>query len=211
MKGKSMKNKPVISPPAIVGASWRFEVDQIHPYSYAVNLFNKQECEQIIKLGEHLHQHAGTISSKEALNKKIRDSIVSWIYPGKEATWMFEKIVPTILELNKKFHKFDITGLYEGFQFTKYIGPTGKYRAHTDRGFNTGIRKLSFTIQLSEADSYKGGDLVFNDGSLIKLPQNLKAQGVLIAFPSFMVHEVRPVTKGTRYSLVGWVGGPNFK
>jgi len=203
-----MKNKPIQN---IIGSSWRFEIDQIHPYSFAVNLFNKQECENIIKLGEHLHQHLGTISTKEALNKKIRDSMVSWIYPGKESTWMYEKIVPAILELNKQFHHFDLSGLYEGFQFTKYIGPTGKYKAHTDRSYNTNIRKLSFTIQLSEDDKYKGGDLVLYDGSPIKLPKKLRQQGVLIAFPSFAVHEVKAVTKGTRYSLVGWVGGPNFK
>jgi PKHD-type hydroxylase len=30
-------------------------------------------------------------------------------------------------------------------------------------------------------------------------------------FPSFVLHRVTPVTKGTRYSLVAWVSGPPFK
>ena len=28
---------------------------------------------------------------------------------------------------------------------------------------------------------------------------------------SWIVHDVTPVTQGTRHSLVGWVNGPNFK
>ena len=37
------------------------------------------------------------------------------------------------------------------------------------------------------------------------------AQGTAIFFPSYMEHAVVPVTKGTRYSLVCWVLGPNFR
>jgi hypothetical protein len=36
-------------------------------------------------------------------------------------------------------------------------------------------------------------------------------QGTAIFFPSYVKHGVKPVTKGTRYSLVCWVVGPNFK
>jgi PKHD-type hydroxylase len=38
-----------------------------------------------------------------------------------------------------------------------------------------------------------------------------KEQGKLIAFPSYTLHEVKPVTKGERYSLVAWITGPQFK
>ena len=37
------------------------------------------------------------------------------------------------------------------------------------------------------------------------------AQGGAIVFPSFFHHRVKPVTKGTRYSLVGWVCGQPWK
>ena len=32
-------------------------------------------------------------------------------------------------------------------------------------------------------------------------------QGTLVLFPSYTLHEVKPVTKGVRYSLVGWYEG----
>ena len=38
-----------------------------------------------------------------------------------------------------------------------------------------------------------------------------KEQGKLILFPSYVLHEVKPVTKGERYSLVAWITGPQFK
>ena len=38
-----------------------------------------------------------------------------------------------------------------------------------------------------------------------------KDQGALIAFPSYTLHEVMPVTKGERNSLVTWVTGKPFK
>ena len=36
-------------------------------------------------------------------------------------------------------------------------------------------------------------------------------KGDLVVFPSFIDHKVAPVTKGTRYSVVVWYGGPPFK
>jgi PKHD-type hydroxylase len=36
-------------------------------------------------------------------------------------------------------------------------------------------------------------------------------QGQAIFFASWLQHRVKPVTKGERYSLVMWFGGPSFK
>ena len=38
-----------------------------------------------------------------------------------------------------------------------------------------------------------------------------KARGTLVAFPSYVMHRVTPVTSGTRKSLVAWVAGPKFR
>jgi PKHD-type hydroxylase len=72
-----------------------------------------------------------------------------------------------------------------------------------------GYRKLSFTIQLSEEKSYKGGSLcMYNSGDPDFAPKEI---GTFVAFPSWLLHEVTPVIEGERYSLVGWVNGPRFK
>jgi PKHD-type hydroxylase len=69
-------------------------------------------------------------------------------------------------------------------------------------------RKLSFSIQLSDPNSYQGGDLEF----LPDMPGIYKkAQGSLLIFPSYLTHRVSAVTQGTRYVIVGWIHGPMFK
>jgi SM-20-related protein len=58
-------------------------------------------------------------------------------------------------------------------------------------------------------DSYEGGALTLyglmedRDGSSIGLPVTGQT-GSLIAFPSDMVHEVTPVSRGERYTVVTW-------
>ena len=71
------------------------------------------------------------------------------------------------------------------------------------------IRKLSFSLQLSNPKEYKGGD--FNLHLSSKKTTLLKEQGTLLVFPSYVLHQVKKVTKGERNSLVGWVTGPPFK
>jgi len=68
---------------------------------------------------------------------------------------------------------------------------------------------LSLTIQLSSPDDYEGGELAlqFKKDAEI-MPKEL---GKMVIFPSYILHEVRPVTKGTRYSLVAWITGKPFK
>ena len=59
--------------------------------------------------------------------------------------------------------------------------------------------------------------LIDNDGGDLELlygtePQKLaKARGTFIVFPSFMLHRVTPVTRGTRWSLVAWIAGARWR
>tara|TARA_S200002703_G_C3744446_1_gene229017 strand:+ start:227 stop:901 length:675 start_codon:yes stop_codon:yes gene_type:complete len=123
---------------------------------------------------------------------------------------------------------------FENFQYTQYTADRGKpgfYTWHTDHGGmlnNDGtIRKLSITIQLSEPDDYNGGHFQwlepvneFNQLTKEKVvdvhkmvqtaPFSAKAIGTMIVFPSFVYHQVTPVTMGTRKSLVGWACGQPY-
>ena len=76
------------------------------------------------------------------------------------------------------------------------------------------VRKLSMTINLTDASTYDGGDLMFdfgeNEGGKTTAVE-AREQGSIIVFPSFLYHCVSPVTRGTRYSLVNWTLGRPFK
>lgn len=68
------------------------------------------------------------------------------------------------------------------------------------------FRKLTFSIQLSDPSEYEGGDLIIDVGFYPTTAS--KVLGDAIFFLPDAVHEAKPVTKGSRHVLVGWVSGP---
>ena len=71
------------------------------------------------------------------------------------------------------------------------------------------VRKLSFSLQLSDPDDYEGGNvqLLAEDGSSYIAPRK---RGTIVLFDSRTQHRVLKVTKGTRKSIVGWVVGKRW-
>ena len=64
-------------------------------------------------------------------------------------------------------------------------------------------------MQVSDPDTYDGGDLeLFYKAKPIIAD---RTRGAVVAFPSFVMHRVTPVTRGVRYSLVAWVVGPRWR
>lgn len=78
------------------------------------------------------------------------------------------------------------------------------YGLHVDDALMGGVRTdISFTLFLSDPDSYDGGALVIED-SLEARSIKLAAGSVLL-YPSTTLHRVEPVTRGERLAVVGWV------
>ena len=72
------------------------------------------------------------------------------------------------------------------------------------------VRKLSFSVQLSNHDEYEGGNVqLLNDGGKKYIAP--RQRGTIVLFDSRTPHRVLKVTKGTRRSIVGWVVGPRWK
>lgn len=72
------------------------------------------------------------------------------------------------------------------------------------------VRKLSFTLQLSDPNDYEGGNVQLLDDSGKKYIAP-RQRGSIVLFDSRTPHRVLKVTKGTRRSIVGWVVGPRWK
>ncbi|MEQ9316830.1 MAG: Fe2+-dependent dioxygenase [Henriciella sp.] len=84
----------------------------------------------------------------------------------------------------------------------------GHYGHHVDNALMTVETRqmrtdLSFTLFLSDPASYEGGELTLLTaaGEFAAKP----AAGSLILYPSGAIHEVKPVTSGTRLACVGWI------
>ena len=71
------------------------------------------------------------------------------------------------------------------------------------------VRKISFTIQLSDYDDYEGGNVQFIDeaGNTYNMPRK---RGTVALFDSATRHRVNKITKGTRKALVGWALGKGW-
>ena len=86
--------------------------------------------------------------------------------------------------------------------FSRYE-PDMQYGSHVDDALMAGMRTdVSFTLFLSEPESYDGGELVIESASGEE-PVKLAA-GSLVAYPSTALHHVAPVTRGERLAAVGW-------
>jgi PKHD-type hydroxylase len=86
--------------------------------------------------------------------------------------------------------------------FSRYE-PGMNYGSHVDDALMQGLRTdVSFTLFLSDPESYDGGELVIETASgedAIKLDP-----GALVAYPTTTLHRVNEVTRGERLAVVGW-------
>lgn len=196
---------PLQGEPLSPNAAWPFYLDYVQNWAYWDNVFTPEECDKIIAIGQRKIPERGVAMN----NNKIRESQISWLYAEDEMQWAYKKLTDVIQELNSKWFKFDLYGFAEGMQFTRYDAPSGRYGFHKDKVLDGVIRKLSLVVQLSEPENYKGGDLCLQ---IADKPEAMsKKRGRLVLFPSYVLHEVTPVTEGTRYSLVSWITGPCFR
>ena len=165
------------------------------------------------------------------LAPKIRNSKNAWI-PTEH--WIGGLIWYYIQKANRENFLYDLWDIDGGsIQYTHYE-PGDYYTWHVDgditssfkpnikpgSGVNISedqvlqkgecVRKLSFSLQLSDAKDYKGGEVEFinSAGERYFAP---KQKGTLIVFDSRTKHRVRTVKSGLRKSLVGWVVGPRWK
>ncbi len=140
------------------------------------------------------------------------------------------------MKANRENFLYDLTNIDgESLQYTVY-GEGEYYGWHNDAGLasyykpvsggNRGhgeaqfqdfvnencekVRKLSFSLLLSDPDTYEGGNLqlMAEDGKSYIAPRQ---RGTIILFDSRTQHRVQKVTSGVRKSLVGWTVGPRFR
>jgi|DEB0MinimDraft_4_1074332.scaffolds.fasta_scaffold08388_5 PKHD-type hydroxylase len=199
---------------------------------------SKKFCEDVINF--HL-QHkdfkpgiTGTEVKKLEEGKKIEDKDIEDLHKQRNSNvtfssepWIINEISPYIDFANKNAEwNFELDWI-EPLQFTVYnlnqhynwhVDSWNEPYVHNNPNFDKKIRKLSFIISLQDENKYEGGDLFFDTN--INSPdekrkffkcEELKPQGSIVVFPSHVWHKVSKVTKGLRYSLVGWVLGKPYK
>jgi len=206
-------------------------------YYYFQSALTPRFCDELIKYGtsqqEQLALTGGqTTKIQEGKDlkeedikdlKKKRDSNIVWL----NDRWIYKEIQPFIHQANRLAGwNFD-WDFSESCQFTKYklnqfydwhCDSWDTPYANQDNKDSFGkIRKLSVTCSLSDPKDYKGGELEFDfrntdpDKPNVRKCAEIAQRGSIVVFPSHVWHRVKPVTKGTRYSLVIWNLGYPFR
>lgn len=186
--------------------------ENIEPYAWWEGAFNEQELNLLQEKAKEADT-AATIGmgAEGVLNQEIRRSSLKWMPILSETEWVFEKLAHIVSELNAKYFRFDLRCFGEAIQLTNYDASVqGMYGWHIDYGGEGPNRKLSLVMQLSDPNAYEGGilELKHSGKEVTTIP---KKRGLIVVFPSWTLHQVTPVTSGSRQSLVSWITGPAFK
>ena len=205
-------------------------------YWYFTSALPSKLCDDIIKYSlskaETMALTGGydnkKLSKEDIQSMQVkRKSDLVWL----NENWIYRELHPYIHEANKLAGWNFEWDTSESCQFTKYKlnqyydwhcdswdKPYDKPNNPREHGK---IRKLSMTCQLTDGSEYEGGELEFDFRNYdphtrdelkhLKKAKEILPKGSIIVFPSFLWHRVKPVTKGTRYSLVMWSLGYPFK
>jgi len=189
-----------------------------------------RDIENHLKIYENqLHQSG--VSKDNVVNTKIRNSYNSWINTNH---WIAGFAWHYVEKANRENFLYDIERFDgDGVQYTRY-NPGEFYHWHTDADLTNcnvmesgdsrtseshenylnrkceKMRKLSFILQLSNPEDYKGGNVQFIglDNKSYFIPRQ---RGTIAVFDSRTPHRVLKVKEGVRRSIVGWVIGPRWR
>ncbi|MGZ4850084.1 MAG: 2OG-Fe(II) oxygenase [Candidatus Bathyarchaeia archaeon] len=192
-----------------------------YPYVWWDGAFTDEELQQVIDYCEDQGLERATVLGTDAeeveATEQVRRCDIKFHNRNADTAWFFDRMNTIASNLNNQFYGFDLNG-YDAFQYTSYNSEErGTYHWHMDTCLGndalpanmTQPRKLSLTLLLN--DDFEGGEFMVNLGNESHAQHVPIPKGRVIAFPSFVIHSVKPVTKGYRKSAVIWVTGPKFR
>jgi PKHD-type hydroxylase len=183
-------------------------INQTEYYWYKEG-FNVEELEWVKNLMNLYSFDIDTIagSTNPSIIKQSQSKI-KYIPSEEKNDWLYEKLMNFANEANNTIWGFDLNSVIDSIRYSEYT--EGEYYDwHLDIGpAPINHRKITIITQLSDPTEYEGGELQLWCGDQFKnLP---KIKGCTILFPSFFLHRITPITKGSRSSLVLWVGGSTY-
>jgi|TARA_R100000455_G_C6272459_1_gene129253 Rps23 Pro-64 3,4-dihydroxylase Tpa1-like proline 4-hydroxylase len=179
-------------------------IDNVMPIEDIANLV------KFVKKVDYKHAQVGADASVRPDLRKVHDYGLENLKPSlTEAKWsnflryLFTKAIRIYINDTVKKNAHEIgTGVVKEVTALKYE-TGGFYIYHTDY-FDAQPRQFSLILMLN--NDFEGGEIVFTTPSYEEEYRIKNVPGRLLVWPSnFMFpHKVDKVTKGTRFSIVGW-------
>ena len=167
---------------------------------------------------DHLVTLAGAANSTDAglvgntTSHALRRADLVWLDDLPDTGQVMDRLIRLVAQANRDACNVDITDFAESAQIARYGAEReGHFGWHSDigKGTHAARRKLTIVIQLSDPAEYDGGTLdLWPDANIAAAPRR---RGTAAIFPSFVLHRVTPVTRGTRWSLTLWAHGPAWR
>lgn len=191
------------------------EQTQPHQPNYLTNflhipeVFTPLECQRIVYCNQPATQaHVTTLNKEGAdrLHLNQRNTKAKAVPRTHHYTWLYTRVMNLVREVNMRFFHFQVQDLTD-LQVLEYEN-TGFYHTHVDVGTGqTSRRKFSMVAFLTPPEEYEGGDLILKPHFSEVKPE----LGSVVFFPSYVPHEIKPVTAGVRHSMVTWILGPPYR
>jgi PKHD-type hydroxylase len=165
-----------------------------------------EECDALLAAAAATEPGAGLVG-ESVEDRTVRSAEVRDLPFGGDVLPVQAKLVDAALRANELWWGFDLTHLQK-MQVCRY-GPGDRFRSHTDWGPGFTTRKLSIAVVLNDPAEFDGGEWVFTSSSIDSVIR--PERGMIMVFPSFLLHRVEPVRRGERWSATAWVEGPPFR
>lgn len=147
-------------------------------------------------------------TNKRVYNPDFKQCFMAQINESPITDEILDGIEQCVSYANKHYYKFDLSGAVMGDEYgTRGFVVNEYYKGgyfHKHIGWNpisiNNRIKLIAVMQLSEG--YEGGEFAMYTGNDSYMPKEI---GTLAIMPSFLLHEVKEITRGVRRSLISWV------
>lgn len=186
-------------------------------WCYFKESFTPIQCDYILEEGLKIKaQEAKLGSDGNTTIPNHRKSKIRFIREDNDKfTWLFDEMWKKVMRANDDWFSFHLSKL-SYMQLAEYDSAyQGEYKKHHDVFWmnNDPIyhRKLTAIIQLTDPDTYTGGDFEFCNNNQYPNATDIRSRGTVLVFPSFLEHKATPVTSGVRHSIACWMNGPKWR
>lgn len=171
--------------------------------------FDKSWILNVNEICRKYPQHQG--NSITGIEKTKEENYLMNLIPSEKEPMLADSLRKIAKKANEQKYGFNIWYDSDIIQYTTYTSDKQMtYPWHWDSIWfgRPVVQKLTVIVCLTNSNDYDGGELVLSFPTMKPIKLN---EGQAIVFPSIVAHQVNPVTRGTRNTLVTWYKGPRWQ
>jgi len=177
------------------------------------NFWNPEECWQLREISKFSPSEDAGIYADGKQGSDSRFRRTKRILLSQSVSEEIQRSILTIRPRLERHFGMHLSGL-QPCQFLQYNAGC-YFRPHQDEKerVSDSSRKISVVVFLNSQTMgpnvvFSGGDIIFYKDMAHNMARDgfrcCPEEGLLVAFPSYLIHEVDEVTGGIRYSIVSW-------